>query len=169
MKIWIDADACPRPVKEVVYRAAVRCEVPVVLVANHALATPKSIWLSSIVVSSGADVADDWIVEQVSEEDLVITADIPLAARVVERGATGINPRGEIYTESNVRERLSLRDFMHELREQGVQTGGSAEFGARDKQRFASALDRLLTRHVRQREAAEALAAADADEPSSEG
>lgn len=149
MKIWIDADACPRAVKEIVYRAAERCKLHTVLVANRPLATPKSIWVTSIVVSSGMDVADDWIVEQVSQDDLVITADIPLAARVVEREATGLDPRGELYTEDNVRERLSVRNFMHELREMGVQTGGASEFGARDKQRFASALDRLLTQRLR--------------------
>ncbi len=117
--------------------------------ANRPMATPKSRWISSIVVSSGQDVADDWIAEHVSPDDIVITADIPLAARVVERGATGINPRGEVYTESNVRQRLSVRDFMHDLREMGVETGGAAQFGSKDKQRFANALDRLLTQRLR--------------------
>lgn len=147
MKIWVDADGCPNAVKDIIYRAAERCEIEAVLVANRILATPKNKWVRSIVVSAGADVADDWIVEHVNEEDLVITADIPLAARVVELGATGINPRGETYTEANVRERLSIRDFMHDLREMGVQTGGAAAFGNRDKQNFANALDRLLTRY----------------------
>lgn len=153
-KIWVDADGCPNAVKEIIYRAALRCKLHVTLVANRVLSTPNSVWVNSIVVSSGLDVADDWIVEQVSEHDLVITSDIPLAARVVARGATGLNPRGELYTEANVRERLSLRDFMHELREQGVQTGGASSFGARDKQRFASALDRILTQRINQLKAA---------------
>jgi uncharacterized protein YaiI (UPF0178 family) len=149
MKIWVDADGCPRPVKEIIYKAANRLELSTVLVANRALSTPRSNWISSIVVSSGLDVADDWIVEQVSEDDLVITADIPLAARVVELGATGISPHGEVYTEDNVRERLSVRDFMHELRSMGVQTGGPPPFGNRDKQKFANALDRILTKMLK--------------------
>jgi hypothetical protein len=148
LKIWVDADGCPRPVKEIVFRAAARLELETVLVANRPLATPKSMYVSSIVVSSGLDVADDWIAERVDVRDVVITADIPLAARIVERGATGISPHGEVYTEANVRERLSVRDFMHELREQGVQTGGPPPFGPRDKQNFANALDRILTKRV---------------------
>lgn len=151
MKIWIDADACPRPVKDIIYRASMRLELEVVLVANRVLATPaNNPRITSILVDSGADVADDWIVEKVDVDDIVITADIPLAARIVERGALGIDPRGEIYTEGNVRERLSVRDFMHELREQGVQTGGAAAFGSKDKQRFANALDRELTKKLRE-------------------
>ena len=148
LKIWVDADGCPRPVKEIVYRAAARLELETVLVANRPLATPKSMYVSSIVVSSGMDVADDWIAERVDVRDVVITADIPLAARIVERGATGISPHGEVYSEANVRERLSVRDFMHELREMGVQTGGPPPFSNRDKQNFANALDRILTRRV---------------------
>ena len=112
MKIWIDADACPRPVKEVIFRAAGKRKVEAVIVANRALAAPKTPMVRAIVVADGADVADDWIAERVEPEDLVVTADIPLAARVVERGATGVNPRGETYTEANVGERLSVRDFM---------------------------------------------------------
>lgn len=150
MKIWVDADACPRVIKDVIFRAASRRDIPTTLVANHALAVPKHHLITSIVVSSGLDVADDWIAEHVKEEDLVITADIPLAARIVESGATGINPRGEVYTESNVRERLSVRDFMHDLREIGVQTGGPSAFTDRDKQNFANALDRILTRRLGQ-------------------
>ena len=151
MKIWIDADACPRPVKEMVYRAALRCEVPVVMVANRVLDTPKNLWVTSVVVAAGADVADDWITERVDPQDLVITADVPLAARVVELGATGIDPRGHLYTESNVRERLSIRDFMHDLREVGVQTGGPKAFGQKDTQSFANALDRILTQYLGRR------------------
>jgi len=146
MKIWVDADGCPNAVKEIIFRAAAKRQVETVLVANRILYTPQSKFISSIVVSQGLDVADDWIAEHVADEDLVITADIPLAARVVERGATGINPRGETYTEENVRERLSIRDFMADLREQGVQTGGAPPFGPKDKQSFANSLDRILTR-----------------------
>jgi uncharacterized protein YaiI (UPF0178 family) len=145
VKIWVDADGCPRAVKELLFRAAERRKITTTLVANRPLAVPRSPWLGSIVVSAGLDEADDWITAQVEPEDLVITADIPLAARVVERGATGISPHGEAYTAENVRERLSLRDFMHDLREAGVQTGGARPFGEREKQRFANALDRLLT------------------------
>lgn len=146
MKIWIDADGCPLAVKEIVYRAALRCQVETVLVANRGLNLPNNRYVTSIVVSKGLDVADDWIAERVERADVVITADIPLAARVVARGATGIDPRGELFTTENVRERLSVRDFMTELRESGVQTGGSAPYGPKDKQRFANALDRLLAR-----------------------
>lgn len=146
MKIWIDGDGCPNVIKEIVFRAAQRREVAVTLVANRPMSHPRSQHINSIVVSSGEDVADDWIAERVAKEDLVVTADIPLAARVVERGATGVNPRGELYTRDNVRERLSIRDFMADLREVGIQSGGAAPFGPRDKQNFANALDRILSR-----------------------
>lgn len=149
VKIWIDADGCPVAVREIIYRAAKRKEIETVLVANRVIDAPSSKWLSSIVVSSGADVADDWIAQRVEPQDIVITADIPLAARVVESGATGIGHRGQLYTEENVRERLSMRDFMHDLREMGVQTGGPSSFGPRDKQKFANALDKLLTARQR--------------------
>lgn len=145
MKIWVDADGCPRAVKEIVFRASQRRQVTTTLVANRPLATPPSKWITSIVVKAGLDVADDWIAQHVEPEDIVITSDIPLAARVVEKGATGINPRGEVYTADNVRARLSVRDFMHELRESGIETGGAPPFGPKDKQRFANALDRSLT------------------------
>lgn len=146
MKIWVDADGCPRDVKDVVFRAALRLEIPTFLVANSVLETPRSPFVESVVVSSGLDVADDWIAERVSEEDIVITGDIPLAARVVERGAVGLDHRGETWTEDNVRERLSMRDFMQGLRDAGVQTGGPSPASARDKRLFANALDRLLTK-----------------------
>ncbi|MBH23068.1 MAG: DUF188 domain-containing protein [Myxococcales bacterium] len=149
MKIWIDADASPRAVKEIVFRVSRRLEIPVCLVANHPLPTPKNKRVTSIVVPKGADVADSWIVERVAPEDIVITADIPLAADVVEKGALGISPRGEVYTEANVRSRLSVRDFMHELRDSGIHTGGAPPFGPKDKQKFANALDRELARRMR--------------------
>ncbi len=146
MKIWIDADACPRAVKEIVFKVSERLSLPVCLVANSYMVVPKEPLVSFIRVEKGADIADFYIVENVSEEDLVITADIPLAALIVEGGATAINPRGELYTEENVRERLSMRDFMQGLRDNGVDTGGPPPFGPKDKERFANSINRLLTR-----------------------
>jgi len=151
MIIWIDADACPRVIKEIVFRASERLQVPVRLVANKDLSKAHSGLITSVLVGEGPDVADDYIVEQVTAEDLVITADIPLAARIVAKGATGIDPRGELYTEENVGERLSMRDLMQQLRLEGLVQGGPAQFAMTDRQRFASALDRLLTRMVKGR------------------
>ena len=151
MKIWVDADACPRVIKEIVFRASERLELPVCLVANTPLAKHHSRLITSVVVSDGFDVADDYIVEHATPADVVITADIPLAARIVEKGAVGLDPRGELYTEENVGERLSLRDMMQELRGAGMIQGGPAQFGNTDRQRFASALDSLLTRMLRAR------------------
>lgn len=145
MKIWIDADACPKMVKEVIFKAANRLQIPVCLVANSYMNIPHSPLISLIQVEKGADIADFYIVEHVKEGELVITADIPLAALVVEKKATAINPRGELYTEENVRERLSVRDFMQELRDSGVDTGGPAPFGLKDKEKFANTLNKLLT------------------------
>ena len=165
MKIWIDADACPRPVKEIIFRASRRLDMPVVLVANAPIAVPRNNPLvTAIQVAKGMDVADDWITEQVDPGDVVITADIPLAARIVERGAIGLDPRGGLYTESNVRERLSVRDFMHELREMGVQTGGPSGFGKKETQKFANALDRELTRRLQDLEREERKRAASEEE-----
>jgi len=144
MQIWIDADACPRPVKEIVFRASRRLAIPVVLVADRPVRTPASKLVTSVVVERGEDNADTWIVESLQAGDLVITADVPLAARAVERGATCINPRGELYTEENVRSSLSVRDFMAELRDSGIETGGPPPFGPKDVQRMANALDRIL-------------------------
>ncbi|RII29480.1 MAG: YaiI/YqxD family protein [Geobacter sp.] len=149
MIIWIDADACPRVIKEIIFRASERLQLPVRLVANKDLSKAHSGLITSVLVGEGPDVADDYIVEQVTAEDLVITADIPLAARIVAKGATGIDPRGELYTEENVGERLSMRDLMQQLRMEGLVQGGPAQFGMTDRQRFASALDRLLTRMVK--------------------
>lgn len=151
MQIWIDADACPRVIKEIVFRASERLDVPVCLVANTSLAKHHSRLITSVEVPGGFDVADDYIAEHAAPGDLVITADIPLAARIVARGAVGIDPRGELYTEENVGERLSVRDLMTELRGAGMVQGGPAQFGATDRQRFASSLDRLLTRLLRGR------------------
>ena len=147
-KIWIDADACPRAVKEVVFKASFRLKVPVCLVANSFMAIPRDPLITFVQVEKGADIADLYIVEEVTEMDLVITADIPLAALVVDKGATAIDPRGELYTEENARERLSLRDFMQNLRESGVDTGGPPPFGTKDKERFANSINRILTRMI---------------------
>lgn len=149
MKIWIDADACPRTVKEIVFRAAERLQVEVCLVANKPLTKHHSQFVTSLVVSQGPDVADDYIAEHATPQDLVITADIPLAARIVEKGGVALDPRGELYTEDNVGERLSVRDLMHELRAEGFAGGGPAQLGLVDRQRFASSFDRTVTRLLR--------------------
>ncbi len=148
-KIWVDADACPKVVKEVVFKVSFRLKVPVCLVANSYMAVPPESLVTSIQVDKGADVADFYIVEHLSKNDLVITADIPLAALVVEKEATAINPRGELYTEDNVSERLSMRDFMQNLRDSGVDTGGPAPFGPKDKERFANSINNLLTKMMK--------------------
>jgi uncharacterized protein YaiI (UPF0178 family) len=149
MKIWIDADACPRVIKEIVFRASERLDLPVILVANKSLSKHETRLVESIVVADGFDVADDYIAEHAAAEDLVITADIPLAARVVANGGVALDPRGELYTEENVGERLSMRDLMMELRGGGLVQGGPAQFNPSDRQRFASSLDRILTQFVR--------------------
>ena len=143
--IWIDADACPREVKQVVFRASERLSMPVCVVANAAMHAPRSDLISVVRVEAGLDVADHHIAKSVVPGDIVITADIPLAARVVEAGATAIDPRGDLYTEENVRTRLSTRDFMQELRTAGLVQGGPPPFGRADTHRFAATLDRLLT------------------------
>jgi uncharacterized protein YaiI (UPF0178 family) len=146
MKIWVDADACPKVIKEILFRAAKRAQVQVTLVANQSLRTPSSQHIKSLQVSSGFDVADNEIVKQVEAGDLVITADIPLAAQVVDRGAHALNPRGELYTPDNIKARLNLRDFMATLRDSGVNTGGPAPLSQSDRQAFANHLDRLLAK-----------------------
>ena len=146
MRIWVDADACPLAIKEILYRAAERAQVPMTLVANKALAVPRSPWIRSVQVARGFDVADHEIARQLEAGDLVITADIPLAADVVGRGGHAINPRGELYTTENIRERLATRDFLEKLRETGVQTGGPAPLDNTDRKRFADQLDRFLAR-----------------------
>lgn len=146
VRIWIDADAAPRDVKEIVYRAALRLEIPTILVANQRLTLPlNNPHLSAVRVEGGPDVADRHIVDHAEEGDLAVTADIPLAAALVEKGIVVIDPRGELYSEENVRERLSIRDFMESLRATGVETGGPKPYNARDKRSFADSLDRTLT------------------------
>jgi uncharacterized protein len=146
VKIWIDGDACPKVIKEVIYKASARLSIPVCLVANSQVYVPPAPHISSIQVDKGADIADQYIVEHVELQDLVVTADIPLADLVVKKGALAINPRGELYTEENISERLSMRDFMKDLRDGGVITGGPAAFGPKDKESFTNALNRLLTK-----------------------
>ncbi|WP_018936675.1 YaiI/YqxD family protein [Thioalkalivibrio sp. ALJ24] len=148
MKIWVDADACPGAVKEILFRASKRTGVPLTLVANQPLRTPPSKLIDSIRVGSGFDVADNEIVRRLEAGDLVITADIPLAAEVIEKGGEALNPRGELYTRDNIHERLSMRDFMDTLRSSGVETGGPAALGPRDRQAFGNALDRWLARNA---------------------
>ncbi len=151
MKIWIDADACPGVVKQLVFRASKRLNIPVCLVANRDLYVPPSPFITTVRVAQGFDQTDHYIVQQVMPDDLVITADLPLAAEVVSQGAVAINPRGEVYTEDNIGERLAVRNLMQELRSSGLVQGGPAPFGATAHQKFATALDRLLSqkRHGR--------------------
>lgn len=150
MKIWIDADAAPRDVKDVVFRAASRLSIETILVANSPQSIPPaSQTVRSVVVRQGANVADQYIVVHSQEGDLAITADIPLAAELVEKKVGVIDPRGDEFNESNIASRLSMRDFMDELRGMGTQTGGAAPYSAKDKKAFASTFDRLLTKHLR--------------------
>jgi uncharacterized protein YaiI (UPF0178 family) len=142
--IWIDADACPKAVKEIVFKAAHRVSLPLFLVANSYQTIPHSDLIRLIIVDKGLDVADQYIVDHVKAYDVVITADIPLAAKIVEKGAIAINPRGEIYTEENIGEILSMRDFLKDLRDSGSITGGPAPFGPKDVQNFANSLNQLL-------------------------
>lgn len=145
-QIWVDADACPGVIRDILFRAAERARVPVTLVANQWLRTPPSRFIRALQVESGLDVADSAIVERVAPGDLVVTQDIPLAALVLEKRAVALNPRGELYTADNMAERLSMRNFMDELRGAGIQTGGPAPLHARDRQAFANQLDRWLAR-----------------------
>ena len=146
MHIWVDADACPVSVKDILYRAAERSQIALTLVANKPLRSPRSPFIRSLQVARGFDVADNEIARRLEPGDLVITADIPLAADVVARGGHALNPRGELYTTENIRERLAARDFLEKLRETGVQTGGPAALDHTDRKRFADQLDRFLAR-----------------------
>ena len=149
MQIWVDADACPNVIKEILFRAAERLQIPLILVANRFLRTPPSRYISSIRVGGGPDVADNEIVREMVPGDLVITADIPLAAEVIGRGGHALNPRGEFYSKENIEERLTMRNFMDELRETGVNTGGPATLSRKDRQAFANQLDRFLASRCR--------------------
>ncbi len=148
MKIWVDADACPVAVKEILFRAASRTGVQLTLVANQPMTIPRAENISSIQVAQGFDVADNEIVKRLAEGDLVITGDIPLAAEVIEKGGMALNPRGEMYSANDIKSRLSMRDFMETMRASGVQTGGPPPLDKSDRMVFANHLDRLLTRYV---------------------
>jgi uncharacterized protein YaiI (UPF0178 family) len=152
VNIWVDADACPAVVKDILYRAAERAQVTLTLVANQPLRTPHSTFIRVVQVPRGFDVADNEIARRVQPGDLVVTADIPLAAQVIERGGHALDPRGELYSPDTIRERLTMRDFMDELRASGVQTGGPPPLAHGDRQRFANQLDRLLTQTQGRRE-----------------
>lgn len=146
MRIWVDADACPVVIKEILYRVAVRAQVPLTLVANKMLRVPPSRWIKALQVPGGFDVADQHIAMEVQAGDLVISADIPLAAQVIAKGANVIDPRGELLTNANIQERLTMRNFMDGLRSSGVETGGPAAFSKADRQAFANQIDRLLAK-----------------------
>ena len=144
MRIWVDADACPNVIKEILFRAAERARINLTLVANQPVRTPPSQYIKALQVPPGFDVADNKIVELTEAGDLVITADIPLAAGVIDKGGHALDPRGETYTKDNIKERLAMRKLMDELRSSGVDTGGPATFGNADRQAFANKLDRFL-------------------------
>jgi uncharacterized protein YaiI (UPF0178 family) len=145
MQIWVDADACPGEIKELLFRAANRTKIKMTLVANQSMRTPRSEFIDSLVVAAGANIADRRIVELLEPGDLVITADIPLAADVVAKGGKALNPRGELYTADNVGERLAVRNMLDEMRGGGMISGGPANFNTKDRQAFANQLDRWLT------------------------
>ncbi|MCK5901539.1 MAG: YaiI/YqxD family protein [Cocleimonas sp.] len=152
MKIWVDADACPVVIKEILFRAAQRTKIQVILVANHPLRIPSSSFIRFIQVPAGFDVADNEIIKQLNVKDLVITGDIPLAAEVIEKGGVAINPRGERYTPDNIKARLNIRNFMETLRASGVNTGGPPPLNQSDRQHFANQLDRWLTQQLKGKE-----------------
>lgn len=146
MKIWVDADACPGAIKEILFRAANRARVPLTLIANQMLRVPPSPWIRALQVPSGFDIADERIVQEADAGDLVVTADVPLAARVIAKGALVLEPRGDLLDKGNIQERLGMRNFMESLRSSGIETGGPAAFSAADRQAFANRLDGLLAR-----------------------
>lgn len=147
MKIWVDADACPNVVKDILFRVADRVGVQVTLVANQYIRTPPSPHIRSIQVEAGFDVADNYIVQQCEAGDLVITADIPLADELITKGAHALNPRGEMYTKDTIKQRLQMRDFMETMRSSGVQTGGPAPLNQADRQNFANKLDTFIAKN----------------------
>jgi len=149
MQILVDADAFPGVIVDILFRAVERVRVPLILISNKRLRIPPSVYISSITVSAGFDVADNRIIAMVQQGDLVITADIPLADRVVEKGGYAIDPRGDLYTELNIKQKLSMRNLMNELRTGGMITGGPSSFGRKDIQSFACQLDRFLTKHCK--------------------
>ncbi|MCF6355733.1 MAG: YaiI/YqxD family protein [Candidatus Polarisedimenticolaceae bacterium] len=148
MKIWVDADACPVVIKDILFKAAERARAELTLVANQSMRIPRSRYIKFVQVSAGFDMADSEIVRRVGADDLVITSDIPLAAEVIEKGGYALSPRGELYTTENIKARLNMRDFMDTLRSSGINTGGPPTLNQGDRQLFANHLDRLLTRHA---------------------
>ncbi len=148
MKIWVDADACPNPIKDILFRAAQRTGVHLTLVANHQVQIPRSPHISFVQVRSGFDVADNEIVNRLDAGDLVVTGDIPLAAEIIENGGRVLGPRGELYTLDNIKARLTMRDLMESLRSSGVDTGGQATLNQADRKSFANQLDQILTRYA---------------------
>jgi uncharacterized protein len=151
MQIYVDADACPKIIKEVLYKVIERLKVNMTLVADQFMHIPQSQYIKFLKVPSGIDSADDKIVELAEQGDLVITADIPLADKIVSKGAFGINPRGELYTEQNIKERLAIRDMSEEIRNTGIDFGGPPPFNPKDKEKFTNQLDRFLTKHLMRR------------------
>lgn len=148
MQIWVDADSCPAVIKEILFKASRRTRVTMTLVANHPIPIPRIKWITLIQVPQGFDVADNEIVKRAKPGDLVITADIPLAAEIIEKGAHGLNPRGEFYSAENIRQRLNMRDFMDTLRSSGIDTGGQASMNQNDRRAFANELDRFLHKYA---------------------
>jgi uncharacterized protein YaiI (UPF0178 family) len=146
MKIWVDADACPKTIKEILFRAAIRTKTNLILVSNHAISTPASPFISKIQVIAGFDIADNKIIQNLEPGDLVITADVPLADAVINKAGSALNPRGELYSKENIKERLSLRNFSTDLRSSGVQTGGPSSLSKNEIQRFANALNLILSK-----------------------
>lgn len=151
LHIWVDADACPGVIRDILFRAAERTTTPLCLIANQPVQTPRSRLITSIRVASGFDKADDEIVRRCEAGDLVITADIPLANDVIEKGGQALSPRGELFTADNVRQRLNMRDFLDTLRGSGIHTGGPPPLGQSDRQAFANHLDRILARQINAR------------------
>ena len=149
MKIWVDADACPVVIKDILCRAAERTKLSIVFIANQFIRLPPSKYLHFKQVSKGFDVADNEIIQQMNANDLVITGDIPLAAEVIEKGGLALNHRGELYTVENIRERLNMRDFMASLRDSGIQTQGQSPFNNADKQNFANQLDKMVVKMLK--------------------
>lgn len=148
MNLWVDADACPVVIKEILFRAAERTKTEVILVANQSISVPPSRYIKTQRVSAGFDVADNEIVKQVQSGDLVITGDIPLASEVIDKGALALSPRGELFTSENIKARLNMRDFLETMRSSGMQSGGPPPLSQSDRQEFANHLDRILTRHA---------------------
>ncbi len=149
MNIWVDADACPAVIRDILYRAATRTGIPLTMIANQPVKVPARANITSVQVAAGFDVADNEIVKRLTKHDLVITADIPLASEAITKGAYVLSPRGEQFTADNIKARLNMRDFMETMRASGVNTGGPPPLNANDRKKFADNLDRLLTRHRR--------------------